>query len=171
MVELRLAGAANVDEANAVLKEFIPRYNERFAVPPVEAEPAFRPVLPHLRLEHIFCCKEQRILNPGYTIHYGGQNYRLVSERGAPAIPLRSIVDVLEHPGSIYVAYKGQIYPTQTQPLPEAELFRKNKAAQVSSSKLQTTSGPKSSYKPGPNHRGVNGHLNKRLLAIPRKRQ
>lgn len=151
VVELRLAGAANVDEANAILKEFIPRYNERFAVPPAEAEPAFRPVPPHLRLEHIFCRKEQRILNPGYTIHYGGQNYRLVSERGIPTIPLRSVVDVLEHPdGSIYVAYKGQIYPTQ--PLPEAETLRKNKTGQVSPPKPQTAPSSTSAHKPGPNH-------------------
>lgn len=148
LVKLRLAGATNVDEANAVLKQFIPRYNERFAVPPAEAVPAFRPIPPHMRLEHVFCRKEHRKLNPGYTIHYDGQNYRLVITRNTPTIPLRSVVDVLEHPdGSIYVAYKGQIY--SVEPLPEAESLRKNNTRSSKPKKRACSSSPR---KPGPNH-------------------
>jgi transposase len=150
VVELRLAGASCIDEANAVLKEFIPRYNERFAVPPAEAEPAFRPIPPHMRLEHIFCHKEQRKLNPGCTIHYGGKNYRLVITRKTPTIPLHSVVDVLEHPdGSIFVAYKGQIYSVEL--LPEAETLRK-KEAKAPSSKPRERASSLSPRKPAPNH-------------------
>lgn len=150
LVKLRLAGASCVHEANAVLKEFIPHYNERFAVPPAEAESAFRPISPHLRLEHIFCHKEQRKLNPGYTIHYGGQNYRLVSSNNIPTIPLRSIVDVLEHSdGSIYVAYKGRIYSVEL--VPEAETLRKN-TANATVSKPKERMKYLSPHKPAPNH-------------------
>ncbi|WP_217267418.1 integrase core domain-containing protein, partial [Thermanaeromonas sp. C210] len=66
VIELRLAGASTLEEANAVLKNFIERYNQKFAIPPANPVSAFRPIPSHLRLEHIFCWKEHRILNPGY---------------------------------------------------------------------------------------------------------
>ena len=43
-LELRLAGATNKDEANVVLERFRPDHNRRFAVPPAEVTPAWRPV-------------------------------------------------------------------------------------------------------------------------------
>lgn len=150
LIYLRLAGASNLDEANAVLQEFITRYNDRFAVPPAEAESAFRPIPSHMQLEHIFCRKEQRMLNPGYTIHYGGQNYRLVAKKGAPTIPLRSVVEVLEHPdGSIYVAYKGQVFSVEL--VPEAKALRKNEATKPAS-QLEEKPTSKLPYKPAPDH-------------------
>jgi transposase len=124
-VELRLAGASTLDEANAVLQKYIPRYNERFAVPPTEAQSAFRPIPSHIRLEHVFCWKEQRTLLPGYAIHYRGQAYRLVTPKGAPTIPLRSIVDVLEHPdGTLFVSWKGHIYSLEALPEPASLRYR-----------------------------------------------
>ena len=33
VTELRLAGARTIDQASAVLRDFLPRYNTRFAVP------------------------------------------------------------------------------------------------------------------------------------------
>jgi transposase len=150
-VELRLAGACTLDEANAVLKEYIPRYNERFAVPAAEAEPAFRPIPPHIRLEHIFCRKEQRQVHPGYTIHYGGHAYRLATPKGAPTIPLRSVVDVLEHPdGSIYVAWKGHIYAAEL--LPEAETLRRQAGTDAARSTPKEKAGSTSTRRPAANH-------------------
>jgi transposase len=42
--ELRLAGATTVEQANAVLEAFRPTHNRRFALPPADASPAWRPV-------------------------------------------------------------------------------------------------------------------------------
>src|SRR5258708_38424760 len=39
--ELRLAGAANCEQANQVLRHFLPRHNRRFAVSPQETETAW----------------------------------------------------------------------------------------------------------------------------------
>ena len=43
VTELRLAGASTIDQANAVLRDFLPRYNAQFAVPPELTELAYRP--------------------------------------------------------------------------------------------------------------------------------
>ena len=39
--ELRLAGARNLEEANRVLWDFLPRYNQKFTVPAAQSDSAF----------------------------------------------------------------------------------------------------------------------------------
>ena len=43
VTELRLSGAATMEEAKAVLKQLLPRYNRRFLVPPQSPEPRLPP--------------------------------------------------------------------------------------------------------------------------------
>ncbi|MGB9812324.1 MAG: hypothetical protein ACPLVF_01610 [Thermovenabulum sp.] len=108
VVRLRLAGASTLDEANAVLNEFIKEYNSKFAVQPDNPIPAFRPIPSHLRLDHIFCWKEYRVLNPGYVIPFEGKVYKVVNPKDAPFIPLRSVVEVHKFPdGRLFVGWKG----------------------------------------------------------------
>ena len=120
-VHLRLIGARTIEEAEAALPDFIARYNERFAVQPAETEVAFKPVPAHMRLEHILCWKEQRTVLPGYVIQYDKRTYRLNTPKGAPTIPLRTVVDVLEFAdGSLSVAHKGMTYTLEPLPVPVA---------------------------------------------------
>lgn len=53
--ELRLAGAGSLTEANQLLPSFLPKYNQRFRVPPAEAGGAYRPLDPTCRPEEVFC--------------------------------------------------------------------------------------------------------------------
>ena len=46
VTELRLAGAVTIEEANALLKEFLDRFNARFGVPAQHPEAAYRPLGP-----------------------------------------------------------------------------------------------------------------------------
>jgi transposase len=114
VVELRLARASTLEEANTVLKNFIERYNKKFAVPPANPVSAFRPIPSHLRLDHIFCWKEHRKLNPGYTISFEGKTYKVLNPPNAPLIPLRTIVEVHKLPDeSLFVGWNGYIYPLE----------------------------------------------------------
>jgi len=105
VVEMRLAGVSSIEEANAFLERFMPRFNDRFAVLPREPEHAFRPAPSPEVLERVLCIKEQRKASNGSTISYGGRTYRLVNERGR-AVPLapRSTVTVLTHHDGSYTA-------------------------------------------------------------------
>jgi len=60
VTELRLADARTMDQTTAVLQDFLPRYNARFAVQPEHPEPAYRPVDPDLTLSEILCFKDTR---------------------------------------------------------------------------------------------------------------
>ena len=57
ITELRLAGATTVEQAGAVLKQFLPRFNRRFGVPAQCPEPSFWPLGPESRLKHRICFK------------------------------------------------------------------------------------------------------------------
>lgn len=121
VVYLRLLGAKSLAEAEAALPGFMERYNQRFAVPPAETEVAFKPIPAHMRLEHILCWKEQRTVLPGYVIQYHNQTYRLTTPRGAPTIPLRTVVDVLAlSDGTVVAGWKGTPYGLEPIPDPRA---------------------------------------------------
>lgn len=133
-VHLRLIGARTIEEAEAALPGFIERYNERFAVPPAEAEVAFKPVPAHIRLDHVLCWKEQRTVLPGYVIQYDKQTYRLHTPKGAPSIPLRTVVDVLElADGTIAVGWKGNSYSLEPLAGPVAAKSSPNQAPKPAS--------------------------------------
>ena len=53
VTELLLADARTIDQAMAVLQDFLPRYNARFGVQPEHPEPAYRPATPDLCLPEI----------------------------------------------------------------------------------------------------------------------
>ena len=153
VVELRLANASTLDEANAVLKNFIKRYNDRFAVPPADNTSAFRPVPSHLRLEHIFCWKELRTLNPGYTIQFERKTFKVLTPKNAPVIPIRSVVEVHKLPdGSLFVGWKGNIYPLE--PLSNTTLSdTTSTAVPAGVAKIKENAGPNHSpRKPAPDH-------------------
>ena len=50
MSELRLVGATTLSEANDVLADFLPRFNQRFGVAPAQPNAVYRPLEPELDL-------------------------------------------------------------------------------------------------------------------------
>ena len=70
VTELRLSGASSIGEANRVLEQFLPRFNQRFVVPPRYPEPAFRPLDRELRLEQILCFKHRRTVARDNTVRF-----------------------------------------------------------------------------------------------------
>ncbi len=70
VAELRLAGASTLVEANRVLADFLPRFNERFGVPPQQMESVYRPADPKLDLAAILCCRNTRKVARDNTVKY-----------------------------------------------------------------------------------------------------
>ena len=77
MAELRLAGARTLEEANQVLTDFLPRFNQRFGVPAAQPESAYRPVDPELDLGGVLCIKELRRVGQDNTVRYHGRALQL----------------------------------------------------------------------------------------------
>ncbi len=116
VTELRLAGARTIDQATAVLRDFLPRYNARFAVQPEQSEPAFRSADPDLCLPETLCFKDTRKVARDNTVKYNWRVLQLLpdAERTSYA-GLR--VEVLERPeGELIVRYDGRRVVTQEPP-------------------------------------------------------
>lgn len=122
VAELRLAGISTLEEANRFLQTFLPRFNERFAVPATQPELAYRPVSPDLDIEGILCFKERRKVAKDNTVQYHGQTLQIFPglERTSYA---RAHVEVQRRlDGKLLVCYKGKILTPGEAPLSPAFL-------------------------------------------------
>ena len=123
VTELRLAGATTIEEANAVLKEFLDRFNARFGVAARHPETAYRPLGPGACLDTVLCFRHSRKVARDNTVKYRWRTLQLLpgTERRSYA---GAVVDVLEgQDGHLAVRYQGEIIPSQEAP-PRPGLLR-----------------------------------------------
>ncbi len=82
--ELRLAGAATVEQANAVLEKFRQDYNVRFAVEAREAANDFRPLSRKLNWDRLFSLRYERVVGKDHVIVFGARSIQLPAGPGRP---------------------------------------------------------------------------------------
>jgi hypothetical protein len=116
--ELRLANASTLAEANQVLREFLPRFNQRFGVPADQPDSAYRPAGPGLDLAGVLCIKERRKVAKDNTVQYHGQTLQLFPGTDRPSYA-RARVEVQERlDGRLLVCYRGKLLtPGEAPPL------------------------------------------------------
>ena len=116
VTELRLAGATTIDDANHVLADFLPRFNQRFRVPPQHSETAYRVLDPQMCLDTTLCLKYRRRVGRDNTVKYRWRTLQLLPGTDRPSYA-GAVVDVLEGlDGQLAVQHEGQIIPTQEAP-------------------------------------------------------
>ena len=125
VAELRLAGATTLEQAQAVLDEFVPRFNRRFGVLPQCSEPAFRPLDPESCLEQILCFKHRRKVDKDNTVRFQLRTLQLLPALERPSYA-GATVEVLEGldglDGQLSVRHEGRIIATQEAPPGPASL-------------------------------------------------
>ena len=123
VTELRLAGATTIDDANRVLNDFLPRFNERFGVPSRHAETAYRVLEPGMCLDTVLCLKYRRRVGRDNTVKYRWRTLQLLPDRDRPSYA-GSVVDVLEGlDGRLAVQHEGRIVASQEAP-PRPSILR-----------------------------------------------
>ena len=116
VTELRLAGAITIDDTNRVLADFLPRFNQRFRVPPQHTETAYRVLDPKMCLDTTLCLKYRRRVGRDNTVKYRWRTLQLLPGTDRPSYA-GAVVDVLEGlDGQLAVQHEGQIIPTQEAP-------------------------------------------------------
>ena len=88
-VELRLAGAATREEANAVLADYLPRHNARFGVPPADPAAGVAPLPAGRRGGDLLLRQLRRLASDG-TFTLAGQSLRVADRPGRQ--PPRGVV-------------------------------------------------------------------------------
>lgn len=110
-VEFKLANVSTVDQANEFLLRYIPLFNEMFAVDPVKAASAFRPLSPKLNIDTILCVKLTRSVDAGGVFSFYNRHFKVIIDPASPLLPPRAKVDVLVSPQiGIAVEYKGRLF-------------------------------------------------------------
>ena len=116
VTELRLSDARTMDQATAVLQDFLPRYNTQFAVPAELSEPAYRPWNGNRPLEEILCFKHTRKVARDNTVKYQWRTLQLLLGTERPSYAGVQ-VEVLEHTdGHLQARHEGEIIPSRPAP-------------------------------------------------------
>jgi len=108
LAELRLADVRDLTTANAFLRRFLARYNARFAHPPADPRPAYRPWPRPLDPRTVFCFKYLRTVANDNTVTLGP--YRLQVLPGPHGRSYaRADVEIHHHlDGSFAIVYQGR---------------------------------------------------------------
>ena len=84
--ELRLAGSATLEAANAFLPGFIERYNARFAQEPQDPQSAWVPLPADLDTAYYFAVCETRTVRADHCIRFAGQLLQLLPGPKDPSL-------------------------------------------------------------------------------------
>lgn len=116
--ELRLAGARTEEEANQVLRRFLPRFNRRFGVPARHPEAAYRAQPADLDLDYILCSRHPRTVASDNTVSFNGRIFQLLPGPNRISYA-RAKVEVCEQcDGTIVICYHRRAIPVGEAPFP-----------------------------------------------------
>ena len=123
VTELRLAGASTIDQADDVLREFLPGFNARFAVAAEQPEKAYRSVPAELSLTETISLKHTRKVARDNTVKYQWRVLQLLPGTDRPSYAGLK-VEVLERAdGQLMLRYQGEIVEFQESSKPLVSLW------------------------------------------------
>lgn len=112
--ELRLAGVAGIDEANALLPGFVADYNRRFGKPARSEKDMHRPLAPHDDLDRTFAWHVERTVTKTLTVQYDRVLFILEPSDVTRALA-RKKVSVFDYPdGRVEIRHQGLSLPFRT---------------------------------------------------------
>jgi len=121
--ELRRRASADLAAANAVLADFVPRFNRRFAVPAASPTPAWRPVPPGLDLAHVLAFRWRRTVGSDSCVRLDGALLQLPAGPGGRALAGRRVEVELRLDGRLVVLADGRLLAAVPAP-PEPRRLR-----------------------------------------------
>ena len=114
VVELRLAHACTLVQAQRVLDRFLPHYNARFAQAPAHPTLAWRPA--PADLDRICCCKYQRTVQHDNTVQLNGRLLQLRPGPGGRSYTGTRVDVHAQMDGTLTVYYRGHRLRTRRLP-------------------------------------------------------
>ena len=102
--EMRLRNIRSIEEANSFLKEYLPVYNKRFAVPAANNADLHRPLPKGINLDRILCVKTERALRNDFTVAHNKKLYQVEDNTRAGKVIVEGRID-----GSTVIAHKDKV--------------------------------------------------------------
>src|SRR6056297_1276889 len=124
-VELKYHGIKTIQQANPFLREYIPKFNARFALETKE-ESVFRTVPEGMCIDHILCVIEKRTYDRGGVFSFYHKHFQITEDKDLPRLPPRGRIEVLVSPYfGLKASYQGNIYDTAFCAMPKAKKANK----------------------------------------------
>lgn len=101
--EMRLRGISSIVAANKFLDYYLPVFNSRFNVEPLNPEDLHRPLLKGLDLDKILSAKTPHVLHNDFTIAHKGKLYQIEDN-----IRAKEVVVEERSSNQMYITYKGR---------------------------------------------------------------
>ena len=102
--EMRLRKIKSIEEANRFLKEYLPIYNKRFAVPAAKEADLHRALPKGIDLDRILCVKTERTLRNDFTIAHDSKLYQIEDNIRVGKVVVEERID-----GSMVIARKHKV--------------------------------------------------------------
>jgi hypothetical protein len=99
--EVRLRKIKSIEEANSFLKDYLPGYNKRFAVPAAKNADLHRPLPKGIDLDRILCKKTERALRNDWTVAHDKKLYQVGNNVRAKKVTVEERTD-----GSMLIRHK-----------------------------------------------------------------
>ena len=130
VIELRLANARTLEQAQQVAADYLPRFNAQFAVAAAQPGTAYRPLSEPSQVEALFCFKYLRTVGADNVVNFAGQRLQIVADKQRRSYA-HTRVEVHERlDGSLAVYDAGTCLTTTPAPA-EAPLVRARKGPRV----------------------------------------
>jgi transposase len=150
--EMRLAGACTIEEANSVLRDFLPEYNRRFAVIPRDSEVAYVKSEKGFKSEEYFCFKDKRIVGADNVVRFNAHRLQVLPSPERSSYAACKVEVHTRFDGSLAVYYQEKPLVTRTAPQ-EATLMRKTVPSEVAPmTSTRELAGVGAPSKPSPDH-------------------
>lgn len=101
--ELRLCKARTLDQANACLEEYLPKFNKKFSIEPREKGDLHRRVAKGLKLDEILCIRTRHPVRNDFTIVHNKQWYQVLDRTNAYEAIVQERVD-----GKMFIVANGK---------------------------------------------------------------
>jgi hypothetical protein len=101
--EMRLRGIRTIEEGNRFLKHYLPVYNKRFSVRPMESNNVHRCLPKGLNLDAILCIKTERTVRNDFTVAHNKKLYQVEDRTNASKVTIQDQID-----GSMRMIYRDQ---------------------------------------------------------------
>jgi hypothetical protein len=102
--EMRLRKIKSIEEANSFLKEYLPGYNKRFAVPAAKNADLHRPLPKGIDLDTILCKKTEHALRKDFTVVHDKKLYQIENNIRTQKVIVEERID-----GSMIIIYKNKV--------------------------------------------------------------
>lgn len=126
VIELRLAGITDIEDANKFLKSYLKEFNAMFSLPINHTKTVFEKQPPKERIDQILAVLSTRKLDAGHCIRYKNRFFIPITRSGTKAYLKKgmSVMVIESFSGKLYANILDQLFALEE--IPERETYSKN---------------------------------------------